>query len=203
MRTTKTTKLRQERHPADVVPTGLWPSPIGWERFHGPRKAAICSPEPGRDAFHRVPNFSGEVWDAVERVPTKCEGRFMGRVAADRVRVDVLGSTKLSRRRCRVVGRAVRCPPLAGTKAFGFATTACPECARPAPVKIAQPFMAGAAVCKSRSPDRDERKAVVPDGTWFGGRRFNPALKGWAIIEAAAKEWLCSKATCQIIKNRL
>jgi hypothetical protein len=31
--------------------------------------------EPGRDAFHRVPLFSGEVTDAVERVPTTSMGR--------------------------------------------------------------------------------------------------------------------------------
>ena len=35
--------------------------------------------EPGRDAFHRVPIFSGEVRDAVECVPTLGKGRFMGR----------------------------------------------------------------------------------------------------------------------------
>ena len=29
-----------------------------------------AEPRPGRDAFHRVPFFSGEVTDAVERVPT-------------------------------------------------------------------------------------------------------------------------------------
>ena len=41
---------------------------------------SICSrpgfpfPEPGRDAFHRVPFFSGEVTDAVKRVPTRFRG---------------------------------------------------------------------------------------------------------------------------------
>jgi hypothetical protein len=35
--------------------------------------------EPGRDAFHRVPIFSGEFRDAVECVPTGLNGRFMGR----------------------------------------------------------------------------------------------------------------------------
>jgi soluble P-type ATPase len=35
--------------------------------------------EPGRDAFHRVPIFCGEVRDAVECVPTGLKGRFMGR----------------------------------------------------------------------------------------------------------------------------
>jgi hypothetical protein len=33
------------------------------------------APEPGRDAFHRVPFFSSEVTDAVERVPTTSMGR--------------------------------------------------------------------------------------------------------------------------------
>ena len=67
-------------------------SPSPGERFHDPRKAAICTPEPGRDAFHRVPNFSEEVWDAVERVPTKCEGRFMGRAGVRAVQT-TLGRT--------------------------------------------------------------------------------------------------------------
>jgi len=35
--------------------------------------------EPGRDAFHRVPIFSGEFRDTVECVPTGLNGRFMGR----------------------------------------------------------------------------------------------------------------------------
>ena len=30
----------------------------------------FASPESGRDAFHRVRNFAGKEWDAVERVPT-------------------------------------------------------------------------------------------------------------------------------------
>ena len=37
--------------------------------------------EPGRDAFHRVPIFSGEFRDAVECVPTGLNGRFMGSCA--------------------------------------------------------------------------------------------------------------------------
>ena len=32
------------------------------------------APEPGKDAFHRVPFFPGEVRDAVERVPTTFSG---------------------------------------------------------------------------------------------------------------------------------
>jgi len=39
---------------------------------------ASCAPEPGRDAFHRVPIPSGKVRDAVECVPTLSKGRFMG-----------------------------------------------------------------------------------------------------------------------------
>ena len=38
--------------------------------------------EPGRDAFHRVPIFSGEFRDAVECVPTGLNGRFMGSAEA-------------------------------------------------------------------------------------------------------------------------
>ena len=34
----------------------------------------------GRDAFHRVPFFTGKVGDAVERVPTACEERFLSRI---------------------------------------------------------------------------------------------------------------------------
>ena len=33
----------------------------------------------GKDAFHRVPDFGRNEWDAVERVLTILEGRFMGR----------------------------------------------------------------------------------------------------------------------------
>jgi hypothetical protein len=33
------------------------------------------APEPGRDAFHRVPYIQGEVRDAVKRVPTRFRGR--------------------------------------------------------------------------------------------------------------------------------
>jgi hypothetical protein len=35
-------------------------------------------PEPGKDAFHRVPDFARNEWDAVERVLTMPGGRFMG-----------------------------------------------------------------------------------------------------------------------------
>ncbi len=30
---------------------------------------------PGKDAFHRVPDFARDDWDAVERVPTGLVGR--------------------------------------------------------------------------------------------------------------------------------
>ena len=43
---------------------------------------ALCAPEPGKDAFHRVPFIPGEVRDAVERVLTSPGGRFRGRAAA-------------------------------------------------------------------------------------------------------------------------
>jgi len=39
------------------------------------RSDALCAPEPGRDAFHRVRDFAGKEWDAVERVPTRFRGR--------------------------------------------------------------------------------------------------------------------------------
>ena len=37
------------------------------------------TPEPGRDAFHRVCEFAGKEWDAVERVPTgfNCSPRHL------------------------------------------------------------------------------------------------------------------------------
>jgi len=41
---------------------------------------AFCAPEPGKDAFHRVPDFARKEWDAVERVLTIAGGSFMGRV---------------------------------------------------------------------------------------------------------------------------
>ena len=37
---------------------------------------APCAPEPGKDAFHRVPDFAQNEWDAVERVLTILGGRF-------------------------------------------------------------------------------------------------------------------------------
>src|SRR5208283_4459240 len=37
---------------------------------------APCAPEPGKDAFHRVPDFARNEWDAVERVLTRLRGRF-------------------------------------------------------------------------------------------------------------------------------
>src|SRR5664279_3956528 len=36
------------------------------------------APEPGKDAFHRVPRFPGEVRDAVERVLTTAGGAVRG-----------------------------------------------------------------------------------------------------------------------------
>ena len=48
--------------------------------------AAPCepsSPEPGRDAFHRVRDFAGKAWDAVERVPTRFRGARRVNVAGD------------------------------------------------------------------------------------------------------------------------
>jgi hypothetical protein len=39
----------------------------------------LCAPELGKDAFHRVPDFAQNEWDAVERVLTIPEGRFLGR----------------------------------------------------------------------------------------------------------------------------
>ena len=53
----------------------LVPLPRGENPRHS---GALCAPEPGRDAFHRVPIFSGESRDAVERIPTSLNGRFMG-----------------------------------------------------------------------------------------------------------------------------
>jgi hypothetical protein len=39
----------------------------------------LCTPEPGKDAFHRLPDFARNEWDAVERVLTIFEDRFMDR----------------------------------------------------------------------------------------------------------------------------
>ena len=36
---------------------------------------ALCAPELGKDAFHRVPDFALNEWDAVERVLTILEDR--------------------------------------------------------------------------------------------------------------------------------
>ena len=41
----------------------------------------------GRDDFHIVPEFSGEVWDAVERVPTVYDGASSLIVAAEVTRL--------------------------------------------------------------------------------------------------------------------
>jgi len=43
---------------------------------------ALCAPEHGKDAFHHVPDFARNEWDAVERVLTSPGGRFMGREQA-------------------------------------------------------------------------------------------------------------------------
>jgi hypothetical protein len=40
---------------------------------------APCASELGKDAFHRVPDFARNEWDAVERVLTISEDRFRGR----------------------------------------------------------------------------------------------------------------------------
>jgi hypothetical protein len=47
---------------------------------------ALCAPEPGKDAFHRVPDFARNEWDAVERVLTIPEDRFRGAAARRRLR---------------------------------------------------------------------------------------------------------------------
>ena len=55
---------RRTAHPGRIVAT--WPVQ---ERI--PRVIiAPFTPEPGKDAFHRVPDFAQNEWDAVERVPT-------------------------------------------------------------------------------------------------------------------------------------
>jgi hypothetical protein len=43
---------------------------------------ALGVPEPGKDAFHRVPFIPAKVRDAVERVLTVLEDRFMGRAGS-------------------------------------------------------------------------------------------------------------------------
>ena len=40
---------------------------------------ALCTPEHGKDAFHRAPDSALNEWDAVERVLTILEDRFRGR----------------------------------------------------------------------------------------------------------------------------
>ena len=53
----------------------------GWVAHDGALWSdAPCAPEPGKDAFHRVPFIPGEVRDAVERVLTILEDRFMAGV---------------------------------------------------------------------------------------------------------------------------
>ena len=42
-----------------------------------PHFDALCALEPGKDAFHRVPDFARNEWDAVERVLTIPEDGFM------------------------------------------------------------------------------------------------------------------------------
>jgi hypothetical protein len=39
----------------------------------------VCAPEPGKDAFHCVPDSAWNEWDAVERVLTAPGGKFTGR----------------------------------------------------------------------------------------------------------------------------
>ena len=63
----------------DLSQRGRWFSLSPRERV--PRHSnALCAPEHGKDAFHRVPDFAWNEWDAVERVLTNPGGRFMGRV---------------------------------------------------------------------------------------------------------------------------
>ena len=57
--------------------------PEAFARFMGSALVlanVLTGHEPGRDAFHRVPIFSGQVRDAVECVPTGVDGRFMGSI---------------------------------------------------------------------------------------------------------------------------
>jgi hypothetical protein len=70
--------------PADDS-VSLSPRSAGGERT--PRHFdALCAPELGKDAFHRVPDFALNEWDAVERVLTILEDRFrwQGRKARPR-----------------------------------------------------------------------------------------------------------------------
>jgi hypothetical protein len=50
----------------------------------------LAAHEPGRDAFHRVPIFSGEFRDAVECVPTGLIGRFVGRAGVRASQIHLL-----------------------------------------------------------------------------------------------------------------
>ena len=60
----------------------LPPRPGRNERGENPpdNLGAPCAPELGKDAFHRVPDFARNEWDAVERVLTISEDRFRGRI---------------------------------------------------------------------------------------------------------------------------
>jgi hypothetical protein len=51
----------------------------GWGENPPDNLGAPCAPELGKDAFHRVPDFARNEWDAVERVLTTSEDRFRGR----------------------------------------------------------------------------------------------------------------------------
>jgi hypothetical protein len=82
------------------------------------------APEPGRDAFHRVPFFSGAVTDAVERVPTT----FMGVTALRPALNPQLSTLNLPRGTCSslpvlyvAIGRRLGYPlKLATTKSHLF-----------------------------------------------------------------------------------
>jgi hypothetical protein len=57
---------------------------LGGPDFLSQERAPQARPDPsatrhGKDAFHRVPDFAQNEWDAVERVLTILEGRFRGR----------------------------------------------------------------------------------------------------------------------------
>jgi hypothetical protein len=62
------------------------PSPLG----RGSMGGSVS--EPGRDAFHRVRDFAGIEWDAVERVPT----RFRGRAGVRRNKEDIFAMSGFS-----------------------------------------------------------------------------------------------------------
>ena len=49
---------------------------------------ALARLKPGKDAFHRVPDFAQDEWDAVERVLTITGGGFVG--GLDGMTVDTL-----------------------------------------------------------------------------------------------------------------